>query len=57
MKVNGIWGSSYSNAEAKMKAFIKEHYSGWNIDSIKVFHHSDCDLLAYEAQAEISIGE
>ena len=57
MKINGIWGSSYSNAEAKMKAFIKENYSGWNIDSIKVIHHSDCDLLAYEAQAEISIGE
>ena len=55
MKLNNVWGSSYSKAEAEMKAFIKENYSGWNTDSIKVIHHDECDLMAYEAVAKISL--
>ena len=52
--VNDVWGGSYSQAETKIRAFIKEHYSEWNIDSIEVIHHSEYDLMAYEAIAEIS---
>ena len=54
MKINGIWGHSRGNAEAEMKAFIKENYSGWNIDSIEIIHHDEFDLMAYEAIAKIS---
>ena len=52
--VNDVWGNSAAEAENKMKVLIKEQYSGYNVNSIEVVHNDHCDIMAYEAIANIS---
>ena len=53
--LDNIWGDSPASAEAEMKKFVKEYYPQCEITSIEVVHHSELDLIAYEARALVRL--
>ena len=53
--LDNVWGDSHSSAEAEMKKFIEKFYPECEIVSIEVVHHSELDLIAYEARALVRL--
>ena len=53
--LDNVWGDSHSSAESEMKKFVEKYYSECEIVSIEVVHHSEFDLIAYEAKALVKL--
>ena len=53
--LDNIWGDSHSSAEREMKNFIEKYYPECEICSIETVHHSEFDLIAYEAKALVRL--
>ena len=53
--LDNVWGDSHSSAEREMKNFIEKYYPECEICSIETVHHSEFDLIAYEARALVKL--
>ena len=53
--LDNVWGDSSSSAESEMKKFVEKYYPECEIVSIEVVHHSEFDLIAYEAKALVKL--
>ena len=53
--LDNVWGDSHSSAESEMKKFVEKYYPECEIVSIEVVHHSEFDLIAYEAKALVKL--
>ena len=53
--LDNVWGDSRSSAESEMKKFVEKYYPECEIVSIEVVHHSEFDLIAYEAKALVRL--
>ena len=53
--LDNVWGDSHSSAENEMKKFVEKYYPECEIVSIEVVHHSEFDLIAYEAKALVRL--
>ena len=53
--LDNVWGNSPSSAESEMKKFVEKYYPECEIVSIEVVHHSEFDLIAYEAKALVRL--
>ena len=53
--LDNVWGDSPSSAESEMKKFVEKYYPECEIVSIEVVHHSEFDLIAYEARALVKL--
>ena len=53
--LDNVWGNSHSSAENEMKKFVEKYYPECEIVSIEVVHHSEFDLIAYEAKALVRL--
>ena len=53
--LDNVWGDSPSSAESEMKKFVEKYYPECEIVSIEVVHHSEFDLIAYEAKALVRL--
>ena len=53
--LDNVWGDSPSSAENEMKKFVEKYYAECEIVSIEVVHHSEFDLIAYEAKALVKL--
>ena len=53
--LDNVWGDSHSSAESEMKKFVEKYYPECEIVSIEVVHHSEFDLIAYEAKALVRL--
>ena len=53
--LDNVWGDSPSSAENEMKKFVEKYYPECEIVSIEVVHHSEFDLIAYEAKALVKL--
>ena len=53
--LDNVWGDSHSSAESEMKKFVEKYYPECEIVSIEVVHHSEFDLIAYEARALVKL--
>ena len=53
--LDNVWGDSPSSAENEMKKFVEKYYPECEIVSIEVVHHSEFDLIAYEAKALVRL--
>ena len=53
--LDNVWGDSHSSAENEMKKFVEKYYPECEIVSIEVVHHSEFDLIAYEAKALVKL--
>ena len=53
--LDNVWGDSPTSAESEMKKFVEKYYPECEIVSIEVVHHSEFDLIAYEAKALVKL--
>ena len=53
--LDNVWSNSPSSAESEMKKFVEKYYPECEIVSIEVVHHSEFDLIAYEAKALVRL--
>ena len=53
--LDNIWGNSPSSSESEMKKYVEKYYPECEIVSIEVVHHSEFDLIAYEAKALVRL--
>ena len=53
--LDNVWGDSPSSAESEMKKYVEKYYPECEIVSIEVVHHSEFDLIAYEAKALVRL--
>ena len=53
--LDNVWGDSSSSAESEMKKYVEKYYPECEIVSIEVVHHSEFDLIAYEAKALVRL--
>ena len=53
--LDNVWGGSPASAENEMKKFVEKYYPECEICSIETVHHSEFDLIAYEARALVKL--
>ena len=53
--LDNVWGDSPASAENEMKKFVEEYYPECEIVSIETVHHSEFDIIAYEARALVRL--